>query len=66
MSLKAFHLVFITLSVFLAIGFGVWGIAQWSQGGQFSAAAFGGVSLLIAVGLLWYGVWFWRKLTRIS
>ncbi len=62
MSLKAFHLVFITLSVLLAFGFGVWAIALWRQYGQLSSAAIGVVSLLIAVGLLGYGVWFWRKL----
>ena len=33
MSLKAFHLVFVTASVLLTVGFGIWGITQYAHGG---------------------------------
>ena len=56
MSLKAFHIVFITLSTALAVGFGVWclmvdgylamGVTSFATGGL----------------LILYGGWFLRKL----
>ena len=66
MSLKVFHIVFITMSVLLAVGFGVWAIVKWTRDGQLSGVVLGVLSLVGAVGLLWYGVWFWRKLKGIS
>ena len=66
MSLKIFHLIFVTMSVVLAVGFGVWAIAKWTRDGQFSGLLLGVLSLVGAVGLLWYGIWFWRKLRGIS
>ncbi len=66
MSLKAFHLVFVTASVLLAIGFGVWGIAQYVHGGPKSDLVMGIISSLIAPGLIWYGKYFLRKLKNIS
>lgn len=66
MSLKVFHIVFITMSVLLAVGFGVWAIVKWTRDGQLSGVVLGVLSLVGAVGLLWYGIWFWRKLKGIS
>ncbi len=54
------------MSVLLAVGFGVWAIVKWTRDGQLSGLVLGVLSLVGAVGLLWYGIWFWRKLKGIS
>ena len=67
MSLKAFHVLFIIASELLALGFGVWSIRQFQAGaGSISELAWGVGSLVLAVGLLWYGRYFLRKLKHIS
>ena len=66
MSLKAFHVVFVTLSTVMATGFGVWAIQESARDGLGSPLAVGIVSLVGAVGLIIYGVWFLRKLKRFS
>jgi hypothetical protein len=55
MSLRAFHIVFITLSVFLAAGCAWWAFANEA------APAFGIVSAAVAVGLVIYEILFLRK-----
>ncbi len=59
MSLKGFHIVFITLSILLAIG-----CAAWSFANQ-TALAFGIASVVAAVALIFYGIWFIRKSKKI-
>lgn len=66
MSLKAFHLVFITVCTLFALALGVWGVRDYSD----SRAA---MSLVLGVGgiaatpvLLLYGRWFLRKLRNVS
>ena len=67
MSLKAFHIVFITLATLLSVFFGVWAIRDF-QSGQGSSLELGlGIgSLLFAGGLLCYGKYFLKKLKNIS
>jgi len=62
MSLKAFHILFITLSTLLAFGFGAWCLD--SHGTQSNSAPLGlGVgSIGLGLGLIGYGIWFLRKL----
>jgi hypothetical protein len=57
MSLKLFHIVFISLSMVLSLGFGVWGLFN----GQ---VALGGVSLAASAGLVVYGNYFLAKARR--
>lgn len=65
MSLKGFHFVFITFSTLLALGAGGWclwidsihGAPVFRMGAIFS--------FLAAVGLITYGIWFWRKMKRL-
>jgi amino acid transporter len=57
MNLKVIHIVFVTCSVLLAGLFGGWSFAQ---GGAANVAVSLG-SFLVAVGLVVYGRWFWRK-----
>lgn len=66
MSLKAFHIVFVTLSTLLAVGFGVWAIAESARDGRSGTLALGIGSLVAAVLLIVYGIWFLRKLKGFS
>lgn len=67
MSLKAFHIVFITLSTALAIGFGFWSLHdyQMHQGGA-GAITLAILSFVTSIALVVYGVWFLKKLKGVS
>jgi len=67
MSLKAFHLFFISVTVALALGCGIWGLKEyWSaEGGTFDLV-FGLGSLAAAVGLIIYERYFLRKLKKVN
>lgn len=55
MSLKAFHVFFIVISIFLAIGFGFWCVQEWRFGGAPAVYAIeGGLSFLASFGLMFY------------
>lgn len=62
MSLKAFHIFFVTISTILAIGFGLWAIREFTINHETVSLIFGSASLLGAVALVIYGRWFLRKL----
>jgi hypothetical protein len=67
MSLKAFHLVFITAATALAMGCGVWGLREFfSDRGQAWDLIFGLGSLAIGVALIFYERYFLKKLKRVS
>jgi hypothetical protein len=66
MSLKAFHVLFITASTLLAVMFGIWSIRQFQMGGGGMELGLGVGSLLLSMGLLWYGKYFLHKLKHIS
>ena len=66
MSLKAFHLVFITASVLLAFGFGAWSLVGYSDYGRAVDLISGVGSVLVGVGLIAYGRYVLRKLKHIS
>ena len=67
MSLKAFHIVFITLSSGLALGCGVWLLVSgFSADGQKKDILFGIASLLGGAGLIFYGRYFLKKLKKVS
>ncbi len=59
MSLKAFHLFFITISTLLCVWVGTWAIRQ----GRGALAA---LFLAVGVALVVYGVRFWRKLKELK
>lgn len=65
MSLKGFHIVFITFSTLLALVLGVWCIrVNLAEGAPvYLAGAIG--SFAAAVALIIYGVWFYRKMKRL-
>jgi hypothetical protein len=65
MSLKGFHIVFITVSTLLALGVGAWCLWVESVAGA-PAFRIGAIcSFLSAVALIIYGVWFYRKMKRL-
>lgn len=67
MSLKAFHIVFITLSSLQAFGFGIWSLHHvHAEGGTGLDLALGIGSLILGVALIIYGVFFLKKLKDTS
>ena len=62
MSLKFFHIFFISISVLLSFGFGAWLLLS-TPGGSALAAA---LSILAGIGLIGYGVYFLRKTRRVG
>ena len=65
MSLKGFHIVFITFSTLLALG-GAWLCLRVNQLAGGSGYLFGAViCFAAAVGLIVYGVWFYKKMKRL-
>lgn len=66
MSLKGFHIVFVTLSTLLALAFAGWSFRLWSHGGGGLYLALSVAAAVAAVGLVVYGVWFLRKMKDVS
>jgi len=66
MSLKAFHVLFISLSVLLCWGFGVWCFVSQAtrEGVAFQVA--GGASFALGVGLTIYEIRFVKKMSQIE
>ncbi|HXT19438.1 MAG TPA: hypothetical protein VN923_01685 [Thermoanaerobaculia bacterium] len=66
MSLKAFHVIFISAAVVLAVWLGVWawGQRQAAGDGGFTALAIG--AFAAAAGLVVYEAWFLRKTRKVS
>jgi hypothetical protein len=58
MSLKAFHIVFIVLSIVLSIGCAVWAFANGTM-------PFGAACAVVALALVAYGINFVKKSKRI-
>ena len=59
MSLKWFHIVFISLSMLVSLGFGVWGLFN-------QQIALGLVSILASGGLIVYGNYFLGKARKLG
>lgn len=66
MSLKAFHIAFITLSSLMCFGCGAWGLAQYTGSHNMNHLLFAIAGLLGGIGLIIYGVRFLKKLKGIS
>ncbi len=66
MSLKAFHIFFIILSTLLAVAFGVWAVDDFGQSGSRLNLSLGIGSFIASGGLVWYGIWFLRKLKHVG
>jgi hypothetical protein len=67
MSLKAFHIFFVTASSALAFGCGVWGLKNYSApDGRLLDLLFGLGCLAAGGGLVVYGRYFLKKLKNVS
>ena len=66
MSLKAFHLVFIILSILFTLMFGVWGVVNHGSSGKTGELVLGVISLAGTVGLSVYLRYFLKKLKHVS
>lgn len=61
MSLRGFHLIFITIAAIFCAGFGMWALLIEQADSGLGMTLFGGVALAAAAGLLFYGISFFRK-----
>jgi hypothetical protein len=59
MSLKAFHLIFVTSLMTLSLGFTAWAFCS-------GRIVFGLLGLVVAALVVFYGVYFLKKLKKIS
>lgn len=66
MSLKTFHVVFISASTLLAFGFGGWLLKAYAGTGQAAELIFGITSIAVGIGLIAYGRYFLKKLKHIG
>ena len=66
MSLKAFHVIFITAASLLAFGFGAWMLRAYNEVQLRSDLIYGIVSCAVGLGLLVYEGFFLKKLKNIS
>ena len=65
MSLKAFHIVFIIFTTLVALGTGVWCLWVNLVEGAPTYVAGAVASFMVAILLMVYGVWFYRKMKRL-
>jgi hypothetical protein len=65
MSLRAFHVLFITLSVLLALGCGGVAFRDYAERGGTLQLVFGIGSILVAVGLVIYERYFLKKTRKL-
>jgi hypothetical protein len=65
MSLKAFHIIFVVFATLLALGVGGWCV--WVNLVEGTPVYLAGAiaSFASALGLVIYGVWFYRKMKRL-
>ena len=66
MSLKAFHVFFIAVSLVLSVAFGFWGVRDYTQTGNIVNLLMGIGGWILAVALVPYTVWFLKKLKKVS
>ncbi|MEJ6644106.1 MAG: hypothetical protein QNL33_12720 [Akkermansiaceae bacterium] len=65
MSIKGFHLIFISIAALFCAGFGVWALFFDQQDSGMATKAAGVVTLITSVGLIFYGIYFRRKSKNI-
>ncbi len=62
MSLKFFHIFFISISVLLSFGFGAWLFLNAGGGSPVAGTS----SMLVGIGLIGYGIYFLKKTKRVG
>ena len=66
MSLKAFHVFFMAVSILFCAGFGAWAVLAWRASGDPVLLGMGLGTSAGAIGLVFYARWFLRKWKRVS
>jgi hypothetical protein len=66
MSLKAFHVFFLLVSILILAFFGVWGILNYQESKSVVNLALGLAALPMSAVLAWYFNWFLKKLKNVS
>ena len=66
MSLKSFHIVFVSLSVLTALFLGTWVFVTDEIGGAVARTILGSASYAAGVGLTYYGRYFLRRFKNFS
>ena len=66
MGLKAFHVFFIVVAVLTALMFGAWGLWDFGRTGKGGTLAMAILGFAAAAVLVFYGLWFLRKLKDVS
>jgi hypothetical protein len=66
MSIKAFHFVFVAVSILLCVFVAVWGVSSWRSSGEPGQLVFGGGAIVSGMVLLIYGRYVMRKLRGMS
>ncbi len=66
MSLKAFHVLFISLSILLSFGVGGWGIESYVSDSNAVGILVGLFLILAGIGLAFYELQFIRKFKHVS
>ena len=66
MSLKAFHLVFIILSILFSLVFGIWAVLSYGSSEKTAELVLGIISLVGTVGMSIYLFFFFKKFKHVS
>lgn len=66
MSLKAFHVVFISLSILMSLGVGGWGIQSFVTDSNTVGIIVGSFFLVLGIALGYYEMRFIRKFKHVS
>jgi hypothetical protein len=66
MSLKAFHLFFVAVSIIFTLLFGAWSVVEFLNSREALTLVLGFASLLISLALVVYGGYVVRKLKGVS
>ena len=66
MSLKAFHLVFIILSILFSLVFGMWAVLSYGSSEKTAELVLGIISLVGTVGMSIYLFFFLKKFKHVS
>jgi hypothetical protein len=66
MGLKGFHVFFIVVATLAAVMFGAWGVWDFGRTGKGGTLVLGILGFVAAAVLVFYGLWFLRKLKDVS
>lgn len=66
MSLKAFHIFFLTVSLVASLFIGFWSLREWRESGEGVYLGLGLLSFATLIAIIPYGIWFLRKLKNVS